>query len=273
MSTATPRGDFAAISSSSLENPYETERLLSEYLLFHYGTAEETLPFEGGPVSGLGYPIRCVTECVDLSILPEGARALDLGCAVGRSSFELARVCEQVVGIDYSNSFIAAAEKVRSGGSLKYNRRDEGDLHTVLVARRPEGVLPERVTFEQGDAMQPREGLGQFDVVLLANLIDRMNNPAACLDSLAALVRHGGQLVVTSPYTWMEEYTPRSKWLGGVQTGTGSQTTLDGLAGALDRHFELVRTKDLPFLIREHARKYQWSVAQASIWRRRATHL
>jgi hypothetical protein len=26
--------------------------------------------------------------------------------------------------------------------------------------------------------------------------------------------------------------------------------------------------RDLPFLLREHARKYQWSVAQASLWRR-----
>jgi hypothetical protein len=34
--------------------------------------------------------------------------------------------------------------------------------------------------------------------------------------------------------------------------------------------FNLVTTKDLPFLIREHARKFQWSVAQASIWQRRS---
>jgi hypothetical protein len=27
--------------------------------------------------------------------------------------------------------------------------------------------------------------------------------------------------------------------------------------------------KDLPFLIREHARKFQWSVALATVWRRR----
>jgi hypothetical protein len=28
--------------------------------------------------------------------------------------------------------------------------------------------------------------------------------------------------------------------------------------------------KDLPFLIREHARKFQWSVAEATIWRRKS---
>ena len=34
----------------------------------------------------------------------------------------------------------------------------------------------------------------------------------------------------------------------------------------LGRGFERVRVLDLPFLIREHARKFQWSVAQASVW-------
>ena len=33
--------------------------------------------------------------------------------------------------------------------------------------------------------------------------------------------------------------------------------------------FDLIAVKDLPFLIREHARKFQWSVAEATIWRRR----
>jgi hypothetical protein len=31
----------------------------------------------------------------------------------------------------------------------------------------------------------------------------------------------------------------------------------------------LVAATDLPFLIREHARKFQWSVAQVSLWRKR----
>ena len=33
--------------------------------------------------------------------------------------------------------------------------------------------------------------------------------------------------------------------------------------------FTLVQQKDLPFLIREHARKFQWSVALGTVWQRR----
>ena len=78
------------------------------------------------------------------------------------------------------------------------------------------------------------------------------------------LVKPGGQLIITSPYTWLEEFTPREHWLGGRD---GS--TLEGLEAALTKDFQLTATRDLPFLIREHARKFQWSVAQASIWIRR----
>ncbi len=88
------------------ENLYETERLVSEYLLFHYGTAAEVLPWEFGPKAALDYAVRAVTETVEPERLGAGARALDVGCAVGRSVFQLSRLCDEVVGIDSSQRFI-----------------------------------------------------------------------------------------------------------------------------------------------------------------------
>ena len=82
-------------------------------------------------------------------------------------------------------------------------------------------------------------------------------------------MKPGGQLILTSPYTWLEDYTPRENWLGGNARDGKPRRTLDGLKGELAQSFELTRTLDLPFLIREHARKFQWSVAQASVWRRK----
>ena len=40
-------------------------------------------------------------------------RALDLGCAVGRASFELARYFEDVVGVDYSQAFVDTANELK----------------------------------------------------------------------------------------------------------------------------------------------------------------
>lgn len=250
-------------------NIYETDKLLGEYLLFHYGTPEEILPWSFGPREALGYPQRCVSECLDLNTLPAGARALDLGCAVGRSTFELARHCGEVIGIDYSRRFIDAAMVLQRDGALDYDRVDEGALTTRLTARVPAEIDRRRVKFETGDAMDLRADLGEFDVVLMANLIDRLSDPRRCLSRLPGLVKPEGQLIITSPYTWMEEFTPQQNWLGGYEPEGGRVLTREGLKDVLGASFELVATKDLPFLIREHVRKFQWSVAEATIWCRR----
>ena len=96
-----------------------------------------------------------------------------------------------------------------------------------------------------------------FDLVLMANLIDRLPDPARCLAQLPALVAPRGWLVLTSPYTWLEEYTPRERWL---DRGDG---TLAALRAQLAPAFSLGHNFDLPMLIRDHRRKYQWTVTEA----------
>jgi len=248
---------------------YETDRAVSEYLLFHYGSAAQVLSWPSGPTDALEYPARCVAECLDARRLPPAARALDVGCAVGRSSFELARHCSQVVGIDYSQRFIEVARHLQSRGSLTYAYLEEGDLTTPTTAIVPREVDRGRVAFEQGDAHELRPTLGRFDVVLAANLVDRLREPRRFLEALPSMVNLDGQVILTTPCTWLEDHTPRQHWLGGFERNGHAIRTLATLHEILDPHFELAQTRDLPFLIREHARKYQWSVAQATVWRRR----
>lgn len=250
-------------------NPYETDRLLAEYLLFHYGAPEEVLPYAFGPKEALNFAVRAVTECLDLPSVPTFARALDLGCAVGRSSFELARFCQEVVGIDFSANFIRAADALRVNGSLPYLRTDEGRLTTKCEAKVPADIDRGRVRFEVGDACWLGGGLGQFDVALLINLVDRVKEPRWCLEQLPGLINSGGQVVIASPFTWLEEYTPGAKWLGGYEESGQAVNSFETLCGILALDFELIRTLDLPFLIREHARKFQWSVSKVGVWRRR----
>lgn len=250
-------------------NPYESERLLAEYLLFHYGRSEEVLPWSFGPGGALDFAVRVVSECLDLEALPTSGRALDLGCAVGRSSFELARHFPEVIGIDFSANFIRAATELRERGRLPYLRTDEGRLVTPLEARLPAEIDRNRVRFETGDACALRGDLGRFDAALLVNLVDRLHEPQRCLDRLPGLLIPGGQLVIASPYTWLEEYTPIEHWLGGYERDGHRVSTFDALGEQLAEHFDFVRAVDVPFLIREHSRKFQWSVSRAGVWRRR----
>lgn len=245
------------------ENPYESDELLQQYLIFHYASAEEQFPYAFGGRDALDFPKRCVSDGVDPAALPRNARALDLGCSVGRSSFELARHCSEVIGIDYSQTFVDAANRMKTEGLHAAWRLDEGAATTLLDLKVNEAIDPNRVHFEVGDAQGIREDIGQFDVVIACNLICRLPEPMRLLNRLPQLVKPGGQLFITTPFTWLEDYTPPANWLGD-----GAQDSFAGLRAALEPEFDLQKQWDMPFLIREHARKFQYSIAQASRWRR-----
>lgn len=245
------------------ENPYETDALLQQYLVFHYANEAEQFPYPFGATDALGFPTRCVSEGLDFDSIKPETRALDLGCAVGGSSFELARHCAEVIGIDYSEAFIAAASQLQSTGKVSASRLDEGSSQTRLELKVDAAIDRGKLSFETGDAQDLRADLGQFDVVLACNLICRLPEPMRLLSRLPELVRPGGQLFITTPFTWLEAYTPRSNWLG-----EGAADSFAGLRASLEPMFTLERSWDMPFLIREHARKFQYSIAQASRWRR-----
>jgi len=218
---------------------------VDEYLLFHYGDAKDILPWTMGPAEALDFAVRTVRH---FSEEPVG-RSLDVGCAVGRSSLELGRHSEEVVGIDFSQAFIEAAQQVARGEKVRCERLEEAEVRTMLEISRPEGVSDEGVSFEVGDAMDLRGDLGSFDRVHAANLVCRLPQPRQFLGRLPELVKAGGELVLATPCTWLEEFTRRENWPAG--------RTLDWLKAELSEDFELDRVADEPFLIRETARKFQ----------------
>jgi putative 4-mercaptohistidine N1-methyltranferase len=243
---------------------YESDAAVEQYLLFHYGTPEQICPLMPEARTACGFPARCVSEPLRRIGGQRGARALDLGCAVGRSSLELGRHFDAVTGIDFSGRFVAAATRMRDERAVTVRVAGESAATEEMRLELAPEIKTDHVHFEKGDACNLRADLGTFDLVLMANLIDRLPDPAKCLASLPEIITPGGWLVMTSPYTWLEEYTPREKWLDG-----GGRGALSALQERLAPAFDLAEKFDLPFLIREHKRKYQWSVAEASVWRRK----
>ncbi|MGF1447913.1 MAG: putative 4-mercaptohistidine N1-methyltransferase [Opitutales bacterium] len=246
------------------ENPYETDKLLAEYLLFHYGTPDEVLPWPSGPSEALDFAVRSVTRTLDASVLPNNARALDIGCAVGRASFELAQHCEAVIGIDFSARFIEAASTIARDGRLSYRRPLHAHQFAQSIAALPSGIQRSRCAFEVGDACNLRADLGTFDVVLAANLICRLPEPLRFFDRVPTLLKPDGQFILTSPYTYLEDYTDPAQWLGGLP---GGPTPTEAVAEVLRQHgLQRLREVDLPMLIAETPRKFQWTMVHASVW-------
>ncbi len=252
-------------------NPYESRRSVDEYMLMHHGAPADVMPWPAGPVDGLDFAGRCARLLIDAcqeAGVPTN-RVLDLGCAVGGASFELARAFGEVVGADWSQAFVDAAEGLRRDGEATYFLRHEGDVGEERRVVLDPAIARDRLRFERADAQDPPAHWSNFDAALLANLVDRLNDPAACLARLPGLIASGGLVVLTTPYTWLAEFTPRERWLGGHVRDGATVRGADGLRAALAGSFELVREADLPFVIREHARKFQWSMAHATVWRRR----
>ena len=253
---------------------YEDPQILNEYLLLHYGAADDQMPYAFGPRDAVEFPVRCARWLLDAARdhgIPTD-RALDVGCAVGRASFELARGYREVLGVDLSRAFIDAADRLRRDGELRYSRKDEGELGATLNAMIDPAIDRGRVSFRQADAGSLPAELVGFDAVLLANLLCRRPSPKALLGRLGGprgLVKPGGLLAIFSPYSWLEQFTPPEAWLGGYERDgkpVGGAAALGEFLAA--EGFDLLREADMPQIIREHARKYQYIVAHALLWRR-----
>ncbi len=245
-------------------NVYETDALIAQYCEIHYGNEYFSVP---------NFPVNCVQQLMQHAqrIAIPMTKALDLGCAVGRSSFELAKHFQHVDAIDYSARFIQQGAKLQTKSRLRYTLPLEGELveyREVLLDRLGYEDVKDRIAFLQGDACNLKPQFSDYDLVFAGNLIDRLQDPLQFLTEIQRRIVPGGLLVLTSPYTWLEEYTDKNKWLGGIKVNGENFTTLDALKGHLGAAFRLQEVVDIPFVIRETVRKYQHSLSQMTIWRK-----
>ncbi|CAN5399091.1 5-histidylcysteine sulfoxide synthase [soil metagenome] len=266
--------DGGAVKLSDQEskvNPYETDSVLNEYLTLHFAPAEIQMPFTFVSRDLTEFPQRCaelVIKWTDkLGINPN--RALDVGCAVGGASFKLAEKFSEVTAVDLSQSFIDAAKRLQHDGSIHFKCTTEGEQRLELEAT-VDKSLARRIDFRRADACALPPEFVDFDAVLLANLLCRLPSPMACLSRMSGprgIVRRGGLIVLTTPFTWMERFTPKQLWFGGQRDA--QITSEESLIERMNPDFELLEKFDMPLLIREHQRKYQLISALASAWRRR----
>jgi hypothetical protein len=220
----------------------------------------------------------------------------------------MAKVFDEVVGLDFSHAFVAACDKMKANKSACVPLSVQGDIRASVTVSLPADCLPHvsKTRFIQGDACD-LPPLGQFDCVLAANLLCRLPNPAAFLTRLPDIITKVGCLCrallpsvsSSSPrvafpgrrarasvavrqalpsvcfcnilrrYSWLEEYTPKANWIGAIVKNGSDVHSADALNAILSDNFDKVYETDMPFLIREHARKFQWGCSHAVVWRRK----
>jgi 5-histidylcysteine sulfoxide synthase/putative 4-mercaptohistidine N1-methyltranferase len=248
-------------------NPCESDPEIASSIEDHFGELKLGVP---------NFQVACVDAIASQLSGRKTERALDIGCGSGRASFELAKHFQHVDAVDFSVRLIEAPANLQKSGRQRYAVPDEGALNSygevLLDAFADYQNVKDRISFMQGDACNLVEKYDDYDLVLAANLLENLYDPAKFLDCIKGRVRSGGLLVLASPYSWNEDVTPRDKWLGGFKANTGENfTSLDGIEKILGAEFALVgETKDIPFVAQKTKREFRYGISELSIWEKKS---
>ena len=69
------------------------------------------------------------------------SRVMEVGCAAGRTSFELSRGFESVLGVDISQAFIDKCNEIKRTGQTQYWLPGEGELGETKTAHLPPEIV------------------------------------------------------------------------------------------------------------------------------------
>ncbi len=242
----------------NLDEPsFHAEKSLnSSYMDLHYGTfGDSTVPF----ASWID-PKKFWEKAVGIA-KPENDqvyhRSLDLGCSVGRYTFELARFSELSVGIDLKFSTVSEAALFQRTKKLSYERRKHGRcFEKIETAYSPS----QNVLFMVADALDPPFRAETFDLVAALNLIDNVKLPLVLIGQMDALLKQGGSLILGSPYEWQTDICEPEEWLETADMDSPEmlQGILEGkLFPQMALNYEMLEEIfDLPWLLRHHARHF-----------------
>ena len=252
---------------------YETDSAVAQYCEFHYG--DQYFEIDNFAKTYAEMAIKFAEKDTDLSA-KDKLSVLEVGCSVGRASFELARHFDDVTGLDFSARFIQIANQLQTIGEIKYAIPSQGEIMDFKSQTLNDLNLKNvahKCLFMQQDACNLKPRFTGYDMVVAVNLLDRLYEPAKFLNGLADRINDNGFLLLASPYTWQEEHTQKSFWLGGYKDEkTGENvTTLEGIHAILDKDFERVTEPfDIPFVIRETERKFQHTLSEFTLWKKKA---
>ena len=188
---------------------------------------------------------------------------IDLGCAVGRTTFELADLCDEIVlGVDLNFGMLKTAAFIPETGCVSYPRRRGG----IAFDRRRFPAAFEKADhcdFWVCDATALPFADQQFSAAASLNILDCVWSPYDHLKELARILLPGGAAALSTPYDWTANATPVEAWLGGHSQrsepkGASPAVLRSLLSGGGHPHaieeLKVVSEEDAPWTLRLHDR-------------------
>jgi 5-histidylcysteine sulfoxide synthase/putative 4-mercaptohistidine N1-methyltranferase len=250
-------------------NNYETDKATTQYLEFHYG--KEYLGIENFQKKSAQI---CAQVCKDNGV--ELGRALDLGCAVGRTTYELVnKGFEEAVGLDLSSRFFQLAVKLKEEGKIRYALPVDGEIVEFKEIHRSDlgyDEIKDNVIFFQQDVCNlDTKKFNSFNLVFAGNLIESLKYPKRLLKMVHNLLTENGILVITNNGVWDNGITEKEQQVGGFKKDAENFTTYDGLKMILSDNFNEIKTPhDVEYIYRETPKSFQHSFTQFTYWQKKS---
>ena len=176
-------------------NFYESDESISSYCDLYYGKD------------------NLYTNYVDL-LRPylkdlKNSKALDLGCCVGRTSFELAKIYDEVLGIDFSANYINIGVKLKLYDFVNYKiKKEDKTFEERAISLKDFDLekVKDKVSFMQGDACNLKKIYKDFDLIFYSSLIDKLYYPKKFLEDVSRRINKNGFFVFLSSHNWFHEH-------------------------------------------------------------------
>lgn len=168
---------------------YESDGVLKNYIRSQYGPFLKRNPY---------YDSESFYQKILLEIQPyikDNMKVLDVGCATGRVSFELASLGDVVcTGTDQSKKFIEFSNKFRNFGVKRINfpKRKVGSVNFIV-----------------DDILDTKLNNNDYDIIVCINIFDRVDNPPKLFEVLYGLLKNNGILLIVDPYDWSMSLAPK----------------------------------------------------------------
>ena len=236
---------------------------LSTYGFAHYG---DLCPDTDSQHDGAGP--GTVAELLGQALALSGDRppgpVVDLGCAVGRSSFELAGdTNDLVLGIDLNFSMLRMASAIGRRQKVAFGLRRGGLVYDWLEypAHFPGA---EKVDFWLCDVLNLPFADASFSMAASLNLLDVVSSPYDHLKEMSRVLAPSGPALVATPFDWSPRVTAVESWIGGhSQRGVNHGNSVAGLADLLAGGDNIqaladlamaAEPRDIPWILRLHDR-------------------
>ncbi|MCT7619078.1 5-histidylcysteine sulfoxide synthase [Aliarcobacter butzleri] len=218
-------------------NFYESDESISSYCDLYYGKD------------------NLYTNYVDL-LKPylkdlKNSKALDLGCCVGRTSFELAKIYDEVLGIDFSANYINIGVKLKLYDFVNYKiKKEDKTFEERAISLKDFDLekVKDKVSFMQGDACNLKEIYKDFDLIFYSSLIDKLYYPKKFLEDVSRRINKNGFFVFLSSHNWFNEHINENN---------------------LFLEFELLDKIEVSSFIKMKNKNYENKTLLMSIWRKK----